>query len=236
VFKSGISTGGGLTTCLQWHDHGNIRFGDTPGLSDTVNRRQAAAEITKALQQDGRYRLVFVCTVEAGRIRPDDVTTIDAVLEAIKDDTFPYGIVINKASARFIANYTLDKDVNEIIRASLNYGHRPTERIFLLPLDKELEDVDNAVTKSHPDFLQFISEMTPHMLPAHRVKAVDVDDFEAKKQKFELEIAQMKSDRDRRQKSLQLMQLQTRRRRRVMCSMGVAIFLAIALLRYKGII
>lgn len=175
------------------------RYGDTPGLSDSEpdKRRRAAEEITLALKQNGRYRLVFVCTAEAGRVRPDDVTTIHTVLDAISDDRFPYGIVINKASKKFITNYNMDKDVNQSVRACLNHGHRPTEHIFLYPFDKELEDIDDALVEPQQDFLLFISGMPSQLLPSCRIKTIDVEDFEVKKQRFEFEIAQMKLTRDR---------------------------------------
>lgn len=140
---------------------------------------------------------MFVCTVEAGRVRPDDVTTIHTVLGAINDDRFPYGIVVNKASNKFVSNYNTDKDVYESVRACLNHGHRPTEHIFLYPYDRELEDIDDALIEPHQDFLLFISGMPSQLLPAYLIKTVDVEDFEVKKQRFELEIAQLKLTRDR---------------------------------------
>ena len=70
---------------------------DTPGLADIKLREQAAKAITEALKKDGRYQIFFVITLEAGRIRPEDMTTIKLVLESASDITH-YSIIINKLS------------------------------------------------------------------------------------------------------------------------------------------
>ena len=66
-FKSGVSFGQGLTTLFDSSVQDGVTFCDTPGLLDTALRQQAAEEITKALKQDGVYRIFFVVTLEAGR-------------------------------------------------------------------------------------------------------------------------------------------------------------------------
>ena len=70
---------------------------DTPGLADIKLREKAAKAITEALKKDGRYQIFFVITLEAGRIRPEDMTTIKLVLESASDITH-YSIIINKLS------------------------------------------------------------------------------------------------------------------------------------------
>jgi hypothetical protein len=54
-----------------------------------VQKQQVVGELKKALQQGGLYRLVFVLTLEAGRVKDDDVTTIHTVLDAINCPRFP---------------------------------------------------------------------------------------------------------------------------------------------------
>lgn len=58
---------------------------DTPGLADIKLRKQAAKAITEALKRDGNYQIFFVITLEAGRIRPEDMATIKLVLESASD-------------------------------------------------------------------------------------------------------------------------------------------------------
>jgi hypothetical protein len=149
-----------------------ISYGDTPELSDTEKRKQAAAEITKALKANGRYRLVFVCTVEAGRVRPDDVTTIHTVLDAVNDEKFPYGIIINKMTPRLLDKYTNEADTNtrQAINTCLNYNHSPTPFIFAYPLNEALNDEDNRVVEPHPEFVRFLRELPAKILPPEQVK------------------------------------------------------------------
>ena len=70
---------------------------DTSGLADINLRQQAAKAITEALKQDGTYQIFFVTTLEAGRIRPEDMITIKLVLESASDIEY-YSIIINKLS------------------------------------------------------------------------------------------------------------------------------------------
>lgn len=65
-FRSGISIGEGLTKELQKVEHDGQVFCDTPGLDDMFNREQAANVIFEALSGEGKYKLIFVCTLESG--------------------------------------------------------------------------------------------------------------------------------------------------------------------------
>jgi GTP-binding protein EngB required for normal cell division len=95
VFQSGISKGRGMTQAKQEYIYENRKYIDTPGLSDVNLRKQAAEEIEKALKENNNYKIIFVATLEAGRIRPDDLVTINTICEAIKTP-FEYGIIFNK--------------------------------------------------------------------------------------------------------------------------------------------
>ena len=75
-------------------EHNGITYGDTPGLSDVKYRKEVAQEITKALKQNGIYKLFFVASVEAGRVRPDDIITIHLILNSIQIKV-NYSIIIN---------------------------------------------------------------------------------------------------------------------------------------------
>lgn len=127
-------------------------------------------------------------------MRPDDVTTIKTILEAIDDDTFPYGIVLNKVSERIIKEFNTNPKANEDIRVCLNYDHRPTDKIFLYPFDKNLYDKDNEVVKPNEKFLRFLDELSPRVLPPFAVKTIDVASFDKQRQELEEEIARLKAD------------------------------------------
>ena len=86
-----------MTFELDIKKHNGIKYLDTPGLSDIKLRKQAAAAITEALKQGGTYQVFFVITLEAGRIRPEDMTTIKLTLESATDIKH-FSIIINKLS------------------------------------------------------------------------------------------------------------------------------------------
>lgn len=58
----------------------------------------------KALRAGGKFKILFVCTLESGRIQAADLTTIKLVLDAIGDNTVPFGIVVNKVSNSSLVN------------------------------------------------------------------------------------------------------------------------------------
>ncbi len=62
-FKSGVSLGSGMTKILQVVDELENCYTDTPGLSDTKMRKQAAVEIEKALKSGGSFKVFFVITL-----------------------------------------------------------------------------------------------------------------------------------------------------------------------------
>lgn len=91
VFKSGPSWGRGCTTESAHNKDGkgrNIRWIDTPGLGDAEIREQAATEIenalTAAMHKNRGVKLVFVCFLQAGRVNPLDLSTINDVMTKIE--------------------------------------------------------------------------------------------------------------------------------------------------------
>lgn len=71
-FQSGFNAGAGLTKALQQEQIGTDIFMDTPGLADTELAPLAAGAITEAFKLGGRFKVFFVFTLEAGRVRPED--------------------------------------------------------------------------------------------------------------------------------------------------------------------
>lgn len=123
---------------------------DTPGLADIKLRKQAAKAITEALKRDGNYQIFFVLTLEAGRIRPEDMTTIKLALESASDIK-RYSIIINKLSK--VALDCLIKDnaeqltilVAEMIEQFNCKKDPPT--VVLLKLQFDLHDAEDKVIK-----------------------------------------------------------------------------------------
>ena len=131
-------------------EYNGVTYLDTPGLADIKLRQQAAEAITKALKQDGTYQIFFVITLEAGRIRPEDMTTIKLVLESASDIEY-YSIIINKLSK--VAYNCLVQDnakqlkilVAEMIE-QVNWKKTPPT-ILLLLYKMELHDAEDQVIK-----------------------------------------------------------------------------------------
>lgn len=86
-----------MTFQLDCKTHDGVTYLDTPGLADVKLRQEAARAITTALRKSGTYQIFFVITLQAGRIRPEDMATIKLVLESCSDIKC-YSIIINKLS------------------------------------------------------------------------------------------------------------------------------------------
>lgn len=82
-FRSGLSVASGRTIALQTDVVGGVRYSDTPGLDDVALKRRAAAAIADAVCLGGAVRLLFVLTMEAGRVRGANLATIRIVLDAL---------------------------------------------------------------------------------------------------------------------------------------------------------
>lgn len=104
-FGAGFHASTGLTSELQTSELTDAQgrkslLMDTPGLADIdpEKRESAAAAIFNALMMVEDVRVFFVVTLQAGRIRPEDVDTVQMVLKACEDleDKFQYGLIVNQ--------------------------------------------------------------------------------------------------------------------------------------------
>eukprot|EP00972_Heterocapsa_arctica_P004459 662494-Heterocapsa_arctica.AAC.1 len=125
---------------------------DTPGLDDVKLREMAAKEISKALKRDGDFKVFFVITLEAGRVRPSDKVTIKLVLDAAPDIGCKYGIIVNKMSKKALNLIQASPASRDFLQSSLFKGlERPTLFVFYNMFDKELQDEDNVVKDMTPE-------------------------------------------------------------------------------------
>src|SRR5690606_17176135 len=126
IFQSGVSFGEGLTYKLQIFSQNGVNYCDTPGLSDVKRRQEAAKEIEKMLKRDGSFKILFVATIESGRVRPEDIATIKLVLDCIKIP-INYGIVVNKVPLNTLAKINTNEGLARTkIVTSFNLGHKET--------------------------------------------------------------------------------------------------------------
>ena len=215
LFKSGVSIGGGMTYQLEEKKHNGITFMDTPGLADIKLRKAAAQAITKALKKNGTYQIFFVVTLEAGRVRAQDLTAIRLVLENATAIT-SYSLIVNKLTPRLYKELLGDegKKMRQLV-AELNFSGaqnvHPPEILLLLRKD-QLDDADNAFAEL--EGLKSFVENAPcvKVIPNH-VRNIPSDDY------FDKQLALMQNEIDRLQRNNEEMRIhlqQTEKRYREM--------------------
>jgi len=203
IFKSGISMGSGMTFELDIKQIDGVIYMDTPGLEDIKMRKQAAKAITEALKRDGEYQIVFVVTLEAGRVRPTDVTTITLVLESAKEITH-YGVIFNILGKRVLKKINEENFKMELLtQVSLKSGpNKPVPIPFSLGRYPELDDEDNAII-SIPELEDFLSTLPPIKIQSKNVEEISTDNYQALKDKTEEELAFLKENNKAMQKKME---------------------------------
>ena len=180
MFKSGIAFGSGKTYKLDKKEHDGILYLDTPGLADIKMRQAAASAITEALRLSGIYQIFFVVTLSAGRLRPEDLTTIWLVLLNAPDIN-QFSIIINKLSHK---EYDGLQNNNEKLRLleplDLMGGHHKYTVLLLLHNPK-LEDADDKIV-NYPGLLSFVSNAYCVNVYPSNVSEIPGDDESFKEQ------------------------------------------------------
>ena len=199
LFKNGVSIGGGLTYQMEKRDNDGIVYMDIPGLADIKLRKAAAEAITKALRQNGIYQIFFVVTLEAGRVRPQDLATIKLVLENAKDVTY-YSLIVNKLTKKLYKTF-LENDRQKLkeLVSELNFGRESNVEppaILLVLRDDDLDDADNAFTEI--ESLKNFVENAPYMIvvPDHVRDIPGDDSFDKIVEIFEEQLSQLRQDNE----------------------------------------
>jgi GTP-binding protein EngB required for normal cell division len=175
VFRSGVSAVTGMTIAREEHTHGDKLYIDTPGLADVKTRQKAAVEIEEALKKNNNYKIVFVATLESGRVRPDDVTTIETVCETIKVP-FEYGIIFNKVTKGIIEDINL-KGLDYYLSA---FKKKPYITV-VLKRDDGIEDRPNVYFKHNSEnresLLYFLNNLRSAQIGEDNVKPLEVRNY-----------------------------------------------------------
>ena len=95
VFKSGRALTS-LTTCMQEEVFGDYIFVDVPGLMEAAFVERNKKAVMEALTKDSQYVILFVMTLEAGRIRYQDTEALKALVKAYDFAPRQIMIVFNK--------------------------------------------------------------------------------------------------------------------------------------------
>jgi hypothetical protein len=180
-FESGLSFSTGLTATKQERVHEGKLYIDTPGLDDVEKRDQAAREIEEALKHNNNYKIVFVAKIDSGRIRTNDLLTINRICEAIKT-SFEYGIIFNQVSKRVIEKMGPEGAV-EYLTKSDRLVKKPAA-VVVLEEDEDLKDEDNKYFQVNDSnrrkLLEFINTLRANKIEQKNVEKIDTRDIEEK--------------------------------------------------------
>jgi GTP-binding protein EngB required for normal cell division len=195
LFKSGTSFGKGLTYQLDEARVGNRIFMDTPGLADIEMRKKAAEQITLALKKGGEFKIFFVVTLEAGRVKPADVTTIKLVLDAIPINNGEYSIIVNKLEPEDLETLLTDKDArNSVLQGIMATMPKKTMWFHWATRQDSLAGKKDQILPLDAEFEKFIENAPSVFIPSEAVKDIQTDQFEQLTEKFETMISKMKED------------------------------------------
>lgn len=150
-FPSGPSPDGdGVTRTMNSVEYNGTRYTDTPGLDDVGHRETASAEIQRALNLHDRIKLIFVITLESGRLRGNDISTIKTVLDSLKSNNVDtdgnYSIIVNKVSKKAMDRASSNPHFKNNISRKIGdgIGGSPAQIIYL-PEDDALDEERNMM-------------------------------------------------------------------------------------------
>ena len=163
-------------------NHDGITYLDTPGLADFNLREQAAEAITLALKQGGTYQIFFVITLEAGRLRPEDVTTMKLVLDSATDIEH-FSLIINKLSKNahqilFDNNFKELRTMVTELLVQINWSNNPPT-LLLLVQRLELYDEENTFIE-WDELNEFVQKAPSTNIKSTCVKEIKSDSFSFK--------------------------------------------------------
>lgn len=196
VAQADVSSGGGLTKrCTFYKDSiKNIYYCDTPGLQDIKeNRERAAEEIEKALKQNGLYKIIFVLTLQAGRVKPEDVTTINTIMKAIDIPERTYSIIINKLTLKEKKLFREIKN-NALIYAQLNNGESKTTSIYYIDNNSALDREEITILPLLRDFYTFMDLAPSIYIYEDQVTKITVEDLDTVIEMCQIEIEALKEE------------------------------------------
>jgi len=181
VFQSGLSIGDGITQKLGEYEENGVIYCDTPGLADIAMIKEAADEIEKSLKRDDcEFRLFFVITLEASRLRPEDLCTIECVMNILPKKT-PFSLIINKLSSNAL-EYLGEKGKEGLLKLSTALNNNS---VLFLEEEKELFDKFNAIIPPPPQLKEFVDKAPRAKFSAKDVGSLKIGDFDEKKKEKE---------------------------------------------------
>jgi len=185
IFESGVSIRTGMTTKKQEYLYEGKLYIDTPGLADSNTRTEAGKEIEEALKQNGNYKVVFVITLKTGRLRLEDIDTINTVCETIRVP-FEYGLVINKINEG-VRNQISQKGLNSYLES---FKKSPYATV-ILSMDEEIEDEDNMYFKvnsqNRQSLINFLDQLKFNQIRSSDIERLETVDYKIRAHQMEQE-------------------------------------------------
>lgn len=195
VFESGISLGAGLTTALNTQEHNGEKCSDTPGLDDINVRDQAAVEISRGLSEADQLRLIFVCTLEDGRVRPADVVTVETILEAVSkvevDVNAGFSLIINKCNDGELKALNNDERSRNAIVRSFSCN-RQLDHVYFAPKCPQAEGKPNELLPIANELRTFVRDAPVLAMPGTPV-TVDLSHYQDRLNELMSEISHLRS-------------------------------------------
>jgi ribosome biogenesis GTPase A len=152
---------------------------DTPGLSDEPGKwSQTAATIEKALQHNNNYKIVFVVTLETGKIRPEDVINIETVCNAINVPS-KYGLIFNKATQEIMED--ISKRGLESYLTPLK--QKPYASVILKMDDENSKEEENKISlnsENRNKLIEFFSKLPGGSILQKDFKPIDTTGLQEK--------------------------------------------------------
>ncbi|ACE05497.1 GTP-binding protein HSR1-related [Candidatus Amoebophilus asiaticus 5a2] len=185
IFESGVSIRTGMTTKKQEYLYEGKIYIDTPGLADSNTRTETGKQIEEALKKNGNYKIVFVITLKAGRLRPEDIDTIHTVCETIKIP-FEYGLVINKISEG-VRNQISQKGLSSYLESFKKIPYATV----ILSMDEEIEDEDNRYfemnSQNRQSLINFLDQLRSNQIRSSDIERLETVDYKIRAFQMEQE-------------------------------------------------
>lgn len=199
-FKSGLSIGTGMTAALQTEVVDGKRYSDTPGLNDASKKQAAANAISDAIILGGAVKLIFVVTLEAGRLRQSNLATVRLVLDALVAKGIQvdglFSIIINKMSPGEVVGWN-DPALGgpALLADQINRGFAADLLLFLGHVPLLVDAGDSRLPAAEAARLDgMLAEMRSMTVPRGTHIDVKVDELEALTERIVRELTAMRTE------------------------------------------
>lgn len=199
-FESGIAFGSGLTQSLHSVVCNGKRYSDTPGMDDEIMKKNAAAAIAAAILMGGKVKLVFVLTLESGRVRASNLATVRVVLNALHDKNIAtdghFSVLFNKITDGEHNVWEPHADeVMDMLRQQIGLLSSP-DRVLFIREERAIVDSPNArlPDASATRLNEFVSSMKSISVAPGTVIKVNVEELDVVVQRITQQFKQAQQE------------------------------------------